>query len=245
VGRVKKSISILIILFVVLCSLSCARPVAMKIRPLGVLENEDYKQLEVVANQSPVKVGKSIGSVCEPTLVYYLAGGYDFSAVKSIYIPDFKSLDNKTDQTVTKNTADDVAALFLKKGLFQRVVRLEPSEADVELRGVIVRYQEITGAQAAGAFVTGGARCGFCEMEIKIIDSKTNTKIGAIQINHVTGRGGGFLTWSGSRRPETQIPEFLATIFEMIRAGQTGWTSGIAFDCVREDGTKLLDLICK
>ena len=237
--------TIAVLLFSCFCFAWGARPVPMEIRPLGVLDDEDYQQLKIVANQAPARVGERVGAVCAPTQVYYVDSGYDFSKAKSIYIPDFESHDPRADERVTSNVADELGELLKKKAIFERVERSQPSDADIELRAVVAKYQGITGSQTAKAMVTGTAYCGFYQAEIRIIDTKSEKKIGAIQINHITARAGGIFTWAGSRRPETQIPGFLASMLEKMKAGQTAWTSAIAFDCTRDDGTDLMDSICK
>lgn len=232
-------------------SFSCARIVnmPMRIRPACVLESEDYKQLEIAANQSPARVGEQLGTSCVPTMAYYLAGDYDFSRAKSIYIPDFRFLDQKANDNVAKDTADELAAVLSKARVFEHIERNGPVNTDLELHVVISKYQDITAGQTAKVMLTGGIRCGFFLMEAKIIDSKTNFKIGAIQVNHITTRTGpfmgGIMAWSGSRRPEGQIPQFLLNVFEMIKAGQTMGTSSIAFDCTNEDGTNMIDRMCQ
>ena len=227
----------------------CSRTVPMKVRPLGVLESEDYRQLEVVANQSPASVGKSVGSVCEPTLVYYVVDGYNFLKVRSVYIPDFKSRDSRADEKVTRNTVDDLRTLLLKSNLFERVERVDPTGAEIELDGDIGKYQEVTGSQTAKAVFSGGIRCGLCEMELKILDSKTRKTIGAIKINYFSTRtgpfAGGILGWAGSSSPATQLPGLIAIALEKIKAGVTGWSNGVWYTCVKDDGTSLIDKMCE
>ena len=239
-----KSVSGIIMVLAIASIYGCYHPCTMKVHQLGTLDSKDYDRLQAAASQSPPKVGSNIDN-CVPHVVYYVADDYDFSRVRSIHIPDFRSLDEKADGRVTRNTADDLASLLLQKGLFDRVERLTPAGADMVLDATVIKYQEITGGQTAKAMLTGMPYCGLCGMEVKLTDSKTGTKVGAIQVNHVTVRAGGFLTWAGSRRPETQIPELLSTIFEKIRSGQTAGTNGKWSDCTRVDnGKRLLDLMC-
>jgi hypothetical protein len=229
----------------------CAKIVNMQMRipPAGVLESEDYQQLERAANEFPARVGEQLGTSCVPTMAYYVSDNYDFSREKYIYIPDFEFLDQRADQKVTKDTADQLATLLSKTRLFERADRTNPVDADIELRVVITKYQDITSGQTAKVMLTGGAQCGFFLMEAKLIDRKGNDKIGAIQVNHITVRTGpsmgGIMAWSGSRRPEGQIPQFLLNVFERVKAGQTRGTSSIAFDCTKDDGTNLIDRMCQ
>ncbi len=226
----------------------CHAPVSMKVRPLGALEQEDYAQLEAAANLSQAKVSNSIGSTCEPTLVYYVHKDYDFTGVKSVYIPDFKSSDPRAGEDVTRGAADEVKTVLLQKELFTRVDRTDGPGADIALLGSIAKYQEITGKQLAKTVVAAGLKCGLCEMEVRIIDTKSGKTIGAIKINHVTTRTGpfrgGLLGWSGSMSPAKELPYFIAAVFENIRAGRTSWTNGIWYTCIRDDGVSLIDRMC-
>jgi hypothetical protein len=244
-----RSISLAIMALLIVSIYGCYHPCTMKVQPLGTLDSEDYDRLQDAASQSPLKVGSNIDN-CVPHVVYYVADDYNFSRIRSIYVPDFRSLDEKADERVTKKTPDDLAALLLEKNLFDRVERTKSTDADIELDTTVVKYQEITAGQTAKGMLKGGmggmGYCGFCTMEIKLIDSKTKIKIGAVQINHITVRAGGVFTWAGSRRPETQVPELLATVFEKIRSGQTAGTNGKFSDCTRVDnGKRLWDLMCK
>lgn len=249
-NRMKRAgIPLLASIAILMTCIGCARTVPMKVHPLGMLDKEDYQHLEAVANQFPAKVGTSVGSVCEPTLVYYVVGGYDFSKVESIYIPDFTSTDRRADETVTKDSVDDLRMLLLQSKLFRRVERVDPSGADIELHGDIGKYQDITGKQTAKVMLTGGIRCGLCEMELRIADSKTRKTIGAIKINYLSIRTGpfmgGIIGWSGSSEPAKQIPGLIATVFEKIKAGNTGWSNDIWYTCIKDDGTSLIDKMCE
>jgi hypothetical protein len=233
-----------IVTMLVAYNFGCARIVnmPMRIRPAGVLDGEDYRQLEVAANQYPARVGEELGTSCVPTIAYYIDDEYDFSRAKSIYIADFRFADGRMDDTVMKDTPDQLALLLSKAHVFERIERIDPVNSDVELHVVITKYQDIK------SMFPLGIRCGFFLMEARIIDSKTNIKIGAIQVNHITTRGsvmGPIFTWTGSRRPEEEVPKFLLSVFEGLKAGQTMGTSSIAFDCTKDNGTTMIDQMCQ
>jgi hypothetical protein len=218
----------------------------MKVNPLGTLDSEDYERLQAAASQSPPKVGSNIDN-CVPQVVYYIRGDYDFSRIRSLYIPDFRSLDEEADARLATNTANDLSSLLLQKGLFDRAERLQQAGTDMTLTGAIIRYQPITRGKKTNAIGSGLAWCGFCVMEFKLVDSKTNDRIGAIQINHVTMRADFPLHVSaGSTKPETQIPEFVSTIFERMRFGQITGTNDKWSDCTSVDnGKSLLEMMCR
>jgi len=247
-GVVKSGISLAIAAALLVTCIGCARTVPMKVRPLGFLETRDYQQLESVANQNPASVGKSVGSVCEPTLIYYVSSGYDFSKARSIYIPDFRSTDRRAGDIITKGTAENLRTLLLKSNLFDRVEGVNASGDDMELYGDIGKYQEVTGSETAKAVLTGGIRCGICEMELKIVDSRTGKTIGAIKINYLSTRTGpfmgGILGWSGSASPASQLPNLIAAVLEKVKTGITEWSSQTAYTCTKDDGTSLVDKMC-
>jgi hypothetical protein len=239
-----RSVSRVIMVLAIVSVYGCYHPCTMKVHPLGTLDTHDYDKLQAAASQLPPKVGSNIDN-CVPQVVYYLRDDYDFSRVRSIYIPDFRSLDEKTGERVTRNTADDLASLLLQKSLFVRVERFKQADADIMVDSTIIKYQEITAGQTAMAALTQMPHCGLIDIEVRLIDLKTGIKVGAIQVNHVTFRGLGLLAWAGSTKPETQIPGFLSAIFEKLRAGQTAGTNGIWSDCTRVDnGKRLRDLMC-
>jgi hypothetical protein len=249
--RIRFLVVFAVVAIFIVASFGCARIVnmPMKVRSAGVLESEDYRQLEIAANQSPARVGERLGTSCVPTMAYFVNDDYDFSQAKSIHIADFKFTDQRVDDKVTKDTPDHLALLLSEKHIFEHIERLDSAAADVALHVFITRYQDITAGQTAKVVLTGGVRCGFFLMEAKIVNAKTNLTIGAVQVNHITTRTGlflgGIMAWSGSRRPEGQIPDFLLKVFQGIKAGQTNGTSSIAFDCMKDDGTNLIDKICQ
>jgi hypothetical protein len=195
-----------------------ARP--LTIHPRGFLEPADYSVLQTHAQTRSFRTAPEEPPT--PTWVYYLKEGFDGSRISTLSLPDFQTVDPNVDSKFLKALTDKVAETLLARGVVSRVNRSGQGPADARLVGAIMKYKPISAGERAASILVGGARDAACVLEAKLVDGRGEAVLGAILVNTLRFAVGLIALNPSSYRAEDDIPEFLAKVFQEIKAGKTG-----------------------